>query len=51
MTVTDYIALGIFALVIGLVIFYIVRKKKKGATCIGCPYAEACTKNKHNCGL
>ena len=44
MGLTDFIVLGVFLLIIGLVIFYIVREKKKGKACIGCPYAEGCTK-------
>ena len=48
MGLSDYIALGILLLVIGLVIFYIVREKKKGAVCIGCPHAGTC--QKHKCG-
>ena len=44
MGLTDFIVLGVFLLIIGLVIFYIVREKKKGTVCIGCPYAEGCTK-------
>jgi len=44
MGLTDYIVLGVFLLIIGLVIFYIVREKKKGAACIGCPHAGTCHK-------
>ena len=29
-------------LVLGLAVFYIVKKKKSGAKCIGCPYADQC---------
>ena len=28
--------------VVGLVVWYLYRKKKKGAHCIGCPYADHC---------
>ena len=38
------IVLAILALCIG----YIIREKKRGSKCIGCPYAKACAK-KH-CG-
>ena len=34
----------IIGLIVALVIFFIVRQKKKGKVCIGCPYAEGCTK-------
>lgn len=40
----NIIAAAVFALVIGLVIFYIIRQKKKGVRCIGCPHAGKCSK-------
>lgn len=45
MTPTDIIVLVIIALVIGGASFYIVRAKKKGQKCIGCPYAKNCSGN------
>ena len=47
MSLTDCIVLGVFLLILGLVIFYIVREKKKGTACIGCPHAGSCAKK--NC--
>lgn len=44
MQLSDYIVLGCFILVIALVIFFVIREKKKGKACIGCPHAECCTK-------
>ncbi len=41
----DLVVILILALVIGLAVFYIVKKKKSGAKCIGCPYSESCNKN------
>lgn len=40
----------IFALflIAGIIILYLIKKKKSGVKCIGCPYAEKCNKNK--CG-
>ena len=29
-------------LIIGVAVAYIVKQKKKGVKCIGCPYAEGC---------
>ena len=49
MSLTDYMILGVFLLILGLVIFYIVREKKKGTVCIGCPHAGTCAK-KGSCG-
>lgn len=40
-------AIAVFAIIIvvGLALFYIIRAKKKGAKCIGCPYADSCNKS------
>jgi hypothetical protein len=31
-------------LIVGGVVLYILKEKKKGTKCIGCPYAEECSK-------
>lgn len=28
--------------IVGAIIFYLYRAKKRGETCIGCPYAKQC---------
>lgn len=28
--------------VVGAIVFYLYRAKKRGETCIGCPYAKQC---------
>lgn len=38
----DLIAVVIIAIVLGLAIWYIVRAKKNGAKCIGCPSGGNC---------
>ena len=45
------IALLVLALILFLAIRYIYKEKKKGAACIGCPYAGSCQKQKagENC--
>ena len=43
MTPTDIIVLVIIALVIGGASFYIIRAKRRGQKCIGCPHAKTCT--------
>jgi hypothetical protein len=48
-TVTNIIVILIVAAVIGAICFYLYRQKKRGVTCIGCPYAEQCAK-RHNGG-
>ena len=50
---TDIIIIGILLIVIGGAVFYIVRAKKNGAKCIGCPAGGNClSKNsgKSSCG-
>ena len=39
---TDIIIVGILLLIVGGAIFYIVKEKKKGTKCIGCPAAGNC---------
>lgn len=39
----NYIAVGIILVIIGAIIFYLIREKKKGVTCVGCPYAKQCS--------
>lgn len=38
------VALIIIVAILTLAAVYIVRQKKKGKKCIGCPYANACNK-------
>ena len=37
------IAVIVIAAILFFAIRYIVRKRKKGVQCIGCPFAESCT--------
>lgn len=37
MRIGDYVALAIIVAVVGAAVAYIVRTKKKGKKCIGCP--------------
>lgn len=41
----DYIIIGVILLIAGLSVFYIIRQKKKGAKCIGCPDSKTCSGN------
>lgn len=45
----EIIALIIIILIVGSAAYYIIKAKKKGQKCIGCPYAKQCQKNKGNC--
>lgn len=38
----DFIAIAVIVLVVGGAVLYIVRAKKRGEKCIGCPYAKQC---------
>ena len=42
MSIVDYIAIAVVALIVGAAVFYIVRAKKRGEKCVGCPYAKQC---------
>ena len=44
----NIIIILILALVVGGAGLYIYKAKKRGQTCIGCPYAKECAK-KQNC--
>lgn len=44
----DYVVIAIIVLAIGGAVFYVIREKKKGKKCIGCPYSCSC-QNK-SCG-
>ncbi len=46
MTPAELIALLAVILIIGGALFYIIRAKKKGQKCIGCPYAKQCGSQK-----
>ena len=45
MDVVDYIAIGAIVLIVGAAILYIIRAKKRGEKCVGCPYAKQCGGN------
>ena len=42
MNIVDYIAIAVVALIVGAAVFYIVRAKRRGEKCVGCPYAKQC---------
>ena len=48
----DIYVIIILALVIGGAIFYIIKSKKKGVKCIGCPNGSNCVNKKdaEDCG-
>ena len=38
-----YLLIGVILALVGLAVWYIVKEKKKGKKCIGCPYAKQCS--------
>ncbi len=42
----DFIIVAVLVAIIGAAVFYIVKEKKRGVKCIGCPAAGACSRSK-----
>lgn len=40
----DFMVAGIVLMIIGAAVIYIIKEKKKGVKCIGCPAAGKCSK-------
>ncbi len=38
----NFIVAGIILIIIGAILFYLIREKKKGVACVGCPHAKQC---------
>jgi hypothetical protein len=49
MNMATVIAVVALAAVIFLAVRYIVKEKKRGVRCIGCPYAGTCSKADSGC--
>ncbi len=39
----NYIIIAVLVVIIGAIIGYLIKRKKQGAKCIGCPYANKCS--------
>lgn len=49
---TDIIIVAVIVLVVGGALTYIIRSKKNGQKCIGCPDSKTCSKKGcKSCGL
>lgn len=48
MSRADWIVIAVIVLILGSVIGYIIRAKKNGAKCIGCPASKTCGKSENN---
>ena len=45
----DAIIIIAIVLIVGGALFYIIRAKKQGQKCIGCPYAKECGSSSCSC--
>lgn len=46
MTLPEIIAIIAIVLIVGLALLYVIRAKKNGQKCIGCPSSKTCCANK-----
>lgn len=49
----NFIIVAVILLIVGGAVAYIIKEKKKGAVCVGCPHAGECAKKRQggcNCG-
>ena len=46
----NLIGIAAILVIVGAAIGYIVKAKKRGDKCIGCPYASSCGKKQGGCG-
>ena len=52
-TMANIVIILIVLAVVGAIVWYLYRAKKRGQTCIGCPYAKQCgghCSSGSNCG-
>ena len=49
MNPSDIIAIAFILVIVGLATFYIIRAKRRGQRCIGCPDASTCSGNCASC--
>ena len=45
----DYLVIGIIVLAVGGALFYVIKAKKSGQKCIGCPDAKKCSGSCSSC--
>ena len=49
MTLADLVVIAVVVLIVGLSAGYIIREKRKGNGCIGCPDSKTCSAYKKGC--
>ena len=42
----NLIVIAVLLVIVGLSVSYIIKEKKRGVVCIGCPHAGACAKRR-----
>lgn len=42
----NFIIVAVILLIVGGAVAYIIKQKKKGAVCVGCPHAGECAKKR-----
>jgi len=42
--VANFIVVAVLLIIVGAAVSYIVKEKKRGTVCIGCPHAGTCAK-------
>ena len=47
---TDIIIIAVLLAIVGAVVAYIIKAKKSGQKCIGCPYSKQCAAKGGSCG-
>lgn len=50
MGLVDYCIIGVVLLLLGLITAYILRSRKMGRKCVGCPHSCDCGSCSGNCG-
>lgn len=40
----DLLIVLVIAAIAGIAVWYVIKSKKSGKKCVGCPYAEECAK-------
>ena len=46
----NYIIIAVLLAIVGAIVFFLVREKKRGVSCIGCPHAANCKEIKCSTG-
>ena len=47
---SDFIVIAIVVVIVGLALAYIIREKKRGVKCVGCPHGKTCGGSCSGCG-